>query len=702
MSNRNFQIHDGERTATSNTGAIRATSETIALAFDVTTIEGTSATLDITVEWSPDGTNFGDAATPDAIAQITAEGVYQGIFSVKAAYYRVVYTMGGDVTEVQAVTHDHDSGTFTLSFDGQGPTADLDWDAPVASVAAEGTLTVDTKPSAVTAARGTLTIDTKPIDEVAAQGTLSITEPVSPGVKSQGTLTIAEPVSEGDEFTLDATVYTLLDIPLAAYDIAIGADEAATKVNIVAAINASGTPGTEYFAGTLIHPTVVATTFAGDACVLTANEFGTAGNAIATTETGQGFTHVSNIFNDTTLGATTTGVQPDTFTLDTQVYRLMDTPAQAYDVEIGADEATSKLNIVAAVNAAGTEGIEYYAGTDQHPTVSAGIFTGDDSVLTARTKGLAGNSIATTETFADAGNTIDDTTLGATTTATADTLTIDSKVYTFQAVLTDVDGHVFIGADVEASQLNLVAAINRTTGYGTQYADATQQHSTVSIAAFASDDAILTAKTPGAAGDALATTETFDEGTNVFDATTLGAVTTGIDADTVTLDTTDYTFVDVDNDVTGEVFIGATLATAQDNLVTAVADHTTVTMAAFASDDAVVTAVTAGTPGNAIVSTETFTAGTNVFDATTLGATTLGVNGVKTELELLSNITTVSVLRNGAGDWDVTFPSSMGNVATMTIDDTNLTGGSTSGVAESTEGVDATTTFLGVGTHFDS
>jgi hypothetical protein len=128
------------------------------------------------------------------------------------------------------------------------------------------------------------------------------------GVASQGTLTIAEPVTDGDEFTIDTTVYTLKTTPAAAYDIAIGADEAATKVNIVAAINVSGTAGVEYFAGTLPHPTVSAAAFVGDACVLTADAIGTAGDAIVTAETGQGFTHVSNVFDGATLGTTTAGV----------------------------------------------------------------------------------------------------------------------------------------------------------------------------------------------------------------------------------------------------------------------------------------------------------------------------------------------------------------------------------------------------------
>jgi hypothetical protein len=128
------------------------------------------------------------------------------------------------------------------------------------------------------------------------------------GVAAQGTLTIAEPVTDGDQFTIDTIEYTLLDTPAAAYDIAIGADEAATKVNIVAAINASGTPGTEYFAGTLIHPTVSASAFVGDVCTLTAKSTGVAGNSIATVESGQELTNASNVFDDTTLGSTTAGV----------------------------------------------------------------------------------------------------------------------------------------------------------------------------------------------------------------------------------------------------------------------------------------------------------------------------------------------------------------------------------------------------------
>jgi len=283
-----------------------------------------------------------------------------------------------------------------------------------------------------------------------------------------------------------------------------------------------------------------------------------------------------------------------------------------------------------------------------------------------------------------------------------DTLTIDTDVYTFQTTLTNVANNVAIGATLATAQENLVAAVARSAGYGTKYAAATAQHPTVTMSAFATDDATLTARTAGAAGDAIVTTETFDGVTNIFDATTLGGVTTGINGDTVTIDAVVYTYVDVLTGAANEVAIGATLTTAQDNLVEAIDSNPTATAAAFAANLCVITVNTPGTAGNAVDSLETFASGSNVFDATTFGTEVLGVNGVKTELELFTNISTVAVVRNGNGDWDVTFPSADGDVATITIADGSLTGGTTSGVVSSPTGVDATFTYFAVATHFDA
>jgi len=110
--------------------------------------------------------------------------------------------------------------------------------------------------------------------------------------------------------------------------------------------------------------------------------------------------------------------------------------------------------------------------------------------------------------------------------ADAKTMTVDAKVYIFKTTPT-VDGDIQIGVDIAATQANLVAAFDLSGVAGVQYAPAMSAHPTVDIAAFIGDDAILTAKNSGVAGDAIATTDTFTAGANGFDAVTLGTTQAG-------------------------------------------------------------------------------------------------------------------------------------------------------------------------------
>lgn len=88
-----------------------------------------------------------------------------------------------------------------------------------------------------------------------------------------------------------------------------------------------------------------------------------------------------------------------------------------------------------------------------------------------------------------------------------ETVTIGTKVYTFQTVLTDVDGNVLIGAALADSLDNLRAAINLDAGAGTTYALSTTVHPDVSATDTATT-VVATAKVGGVAGNAIATTET--------------------------------------------------------------------------------------------------------------------------------------------------------------------------------------------------
>jgi len=91
--------------------------------------------------------------------------------------------------------------------------------------------------------------------------------------------------------------------------------------------------------------------------------------------------------------------------------------------------------------------------------------------------------------------------------APGDTVTTGTKTYTFQTVLTNVDGNVLIGGSASDSLDNLIAAINLGAGSGTLYAAATTANGFVSALAGALDTMDVTALLGGTVGNVIATTE---------------------------------------------------------------------------------------------------------------------------------------------------------------------------------------------------
>lgn len=97
--------------------------------------------------------------------------------------------------------------------------------------------------------------------------------------------------------------------------------------------------------------------------------------------------------------------------------------------------------------------------------------------------------------------------LGGVNPADTDTVTIDAKVYTFQAILTDVDGNVQRGGDLATSLANLAGAITLTGVPGTDYATSMTLHPTVTaVSTLTTLDA--TAKIVGPGGNSIVTTST--------------------------------------------------------------------------------------------------------------------------------------------------------------------------------------------------
>lgn len=119
----------------------------------------------------------------------------------------------------------------------------------------------------------------------------------------------------------------------------------------------------------------------------------------------------------------------DTFTIGGQTYRTMTTPAQAYDVDIGATAAATLDNIKLAVNADGDPGATtFYTGTLPNKKVSATTNTDTTQLFEAIEPGAQGNLIGTTETFTNAGNVFGATTLTGGTNAVQQTVAAASSV----------------------------------------------------------------------------------------------------------------------------------------------------------------------------------------------------------------------------------------------------------------------------------
>lgn len=89
-----------------------------------------------------------------------------------------------------------------------------------------------------------------------------------------------------------------------------------------------------------------------------------------------------------------------------------------------------------------------------------------------------------------------------------ETVTVGGRTYTFQATLTDVNGHVQIGGDAEASLNSLAAAITLGGTPGTDYAASTTLNPQVTAGWQAADMMKALALTAGAAGNSIGCTHT--------------------------------------------------------------------------------------------------------------------------------------------------------------------------------------------------
>lgn len=226
-----------------------------------------------------------------------------------------------------------------------------------------------------------------------------------------GTITSdATNVSDGDTVVLGATggtpiTYRFKTTPSQAYDVKIGANASATLDNLKSAINATGAYGTDYFAGTLVNPDVIAYTKTATTLKIAFRTIGTAGNAYTTTETS---THLSWGGGTLSGGVATTN---STITIGDVTYTVTLTLSDTIGLT-GANSVANQIlwvtseavfldNLKSAINQSGVSGTDYSSATVVHPTVYATTNTNTAQTIVAKQIGTVGNAIATTETLAN-------------------------------------------------------------------------------------------------------------------------------------------------------------------------------------------------------------------------------------------------------------------------------------------------------------
>lgn len=278
-------------------------------------------------------------------------------------------------------------------------------------------------------------------------------------------------------------------------------------------------------------------------------------------------------------------------------------------VQVDAANADNSFNISSAsdVAATGTLTLTGVAADGETVTVGADVYEIDTEIGGIVTAGRIRVDLSGGSTVRAQGTLTVDTQVTA-----GDTMTVGAQVYTFQAngALTNVAGNIELGTTLGNTQTNIVNAINRTGTPGTGYAAATIRNAQASIAAFAANAAVLTARKGGTVGNSVVTTETFTAGTNVFNAATLGTTTLGVSPTAAEA-------------VTGLVLAAGASGTEEVDLVDG------------AGTTVVATARVAGTGGNSIATTETLANGS-------WGAATLtGGTGTVDEFPLVYAGTTV-------------------------------------------------------------
>jgi hypothetical protein len=399
----------------------------------------------------------------------------------------------------------------------------------ITTATSSGTLVIIDGTEASTVATTTLTSAGACVPAYHGQNVLTSSGAMVAGTHAVSVLT-GDAVVAGNVVVIGDVTYTARVVPLAPYDVALGANTEAFLSNLYATINGTATTTQAY--DTPANTQVVAV--AKDATTLTVRGRvpGTSLNSVATTGTA-----LRTVWADTTLGggtgASDAGVTTAnaTVTIGAITYTVVDELSEtygadpiAYQVKKGAAEANMLDNLKLAINGGTGKGTLYSTGTVAHEYVIA--TTNDDTTQTIRARAVGNaayttliNALAQTETMANtawADSTMGGGTGNANPSVTTDaaTFTIGDITYTGVLELSETLGATAVPYQVlwvtnEATFLdNIKEAVNGSGITGTDYSTGTLAHPQVIATTNTNTTQVFNSRLLGSAQNAIVTTET--------------------------------------------------------------------------------------------------------------------------------------------------------------------------------------------------
>jgi hypothetical protein len=305
-------------------------------------------------------------------------------------------------------------------------------------------------------------------------------------------------VSDGDTVTIGSIVYRFKTVMAQAYDVQIGGsgNSDTSLLNLIKAINLSGSYGTNYYAGTLANPSVTAaTSVTSHAFAVTAIQAGIYGQ-VTTTDTSAVLSWGATTLTGGTTMTIVGTVSQQTFTQPAQRSTIAEYPANPYwsrghrvtdasyqIIRNGGNTFAALLSALSAIAATAEPSLSWPPIVATQPTAAT----------------CAGTASATGTLTGS----------GSTNVSDGDAVTIGTQTYRFKTVMAQAfDIQIGGSGNSDTSLLNLIAAINLTGTAGTNYFAGTTINTQVTAASSLTSHAFaVTAKVSGLAANAIATTK---------------------------------------------------------------------------------------------------------------------------------------------------------------------------------------------------